>query len=103
MDLRLRTLNIQDQAVKLFFWDTAGQERFKSIVQTYYKSAKGVLFVIDLTDQNWKSGLLEWMREVNDHGDPNAVRFLIGNKVDLAEKRKVKDDEVREFAIQNGL
>jgi Ras-related protein Rab-1A len=37
--------------IKLQIWDTAGQERFKTITPSYYKGAKGVIIVYDITDR----------------------------------------------------
>jgi Ras-related protein Rab-8A len=31
-------------------WDTAGQERFKTITQTYYKGAMGIIMVYSIDD-----------------------------------------------------
>ena len=35
--------------LKVNIWDTAGQERYKSVTSSYYKGAKGVFVVYDLT------------------------------------------------------
>ena len=31
IDFKIKTINVQDQRVKLQVWDTAGQERFRTI------------------------------------------------------------------------
>lgn len=33
-------------------WDTAGQERFKTITQTYYKGAEGIILTYSVNDLN---------------------------------------------------
>lgn len=38
--------------VKLQIWDTAGQERFKTITQTYYKGAMGIVLTYSIDDRN---------------------------------------------------
>ncbi len=40
-----------DTNLKLQIWDTAGQERFRAITQNFYKGAKGIILVFDLTDK----------------------------------------------------
>jgi len=32
-------------------WDTAGQERFKTITQTYYKGAMGIIMAFSVNDR----------------------------------------------------
>ena len=51
IDFRIKTINIANKSVKLQVWDTAGQERFRTITQTYYKGAMGILLVYDVTDE----------------------------------------------------
>ena len=36
-------------SVKLQIWDTAGQEKFKAVSKQYYKGAKGVMLVYDIS------------------------------------------------------
>lgn len=35
--------------VKLQIWDTGGQERFRTITQSYYRSANGIVLCYDIT------------------------------------------------------
>lgn len=90
-------------SVKLFLWDTAGQERFRSIAKSYYRTAKGVMLVIDLTDKNWKEGAKDYLDDLQSNSPSEAVKFLIGNKVDLKSERKADPEEIRVFAEQNGM
>ncbi|KAI8120933.1 Ras-related protein Rab-43 [Lucilia cuprina] len=39
VDFSMKTINIEGKLVKLQIWDTAGQERFRTITQSYYRSA----------------------------------------------------------------
>ena len=38
--------------VSVKVWDTAGQERFRTITQTFYRRADGVMIAFDVTDKN---------------------------------------------------
>lgn len=43
IDFKIKTINIGKHKVRLQIWDTAGQEKFKTITQTYYRGAMGIV------------------------------------------------------------
>lgn len=68
----------------VFRWDTAGQERFKSIAQSYYRSAHVVIIVFDVTNLYSLSHSKNWLREALDaNGTSSPLIFLVGTKKDL--------------------
>ncbi len=50
MEFFSKTMPVNNKPVKVTLWDTAGQERFKSICKVYYKGARGIIVVYDITD-----------------------------------------------------
>ena len=38
-----------------------------------------------------------WLKELKTHANPDIKVFLIGNKVDLVENRKVSEEEAKKF------
>lgn len=53
--------------VKVTLWDTAGQERFKSLSKVYYKGARGILAVYDITDPQSYVDIQNWLRLASRH------------------------------------
>lgn len=45
--------------------DTAGQERFNSITSAYYRGAKGIVLVYDITKQETFEDLPKWMKMID--------------------------------------
>lgn len=45
VDFKVKNVTIDGKKLKLQLWDTAGQERFKTITQTYYRGASGIVLV----------------------------------------------------------
>lgn len=45
--------------------DTAGQERFNSITSAYYRSAKGIILVYDITKKETFDDLPKWMKMID--------------------------------------
>lgn len=63
-------------------WDTAGQERFRTITQSYYRSAHGAMVAYDISRRGTFESLSHWIREVEQYGAANVVVILVGKKFD---------------------
>lgn len=59
-------------------WDTAGQERFRTITQSYYRSAHGAMIAYDITRRSTFDSVTHWIKEVELYGASNVVLVLIG-------------------------
>ena len=104
VDFKIRTFDLSDgKTVKLQIWDTAGQERFKTITSSYYKGAHGIIIVYDVTDKKSFAQIEDWMTEVENHADNDVVQLIIGNKIDLTDKREVSTQEGQAYAENLGF
>lgn len=81
----------------LQIWDTAGQERFRTITQSYYRSANGVIVVYDITKRTTFLSLQRWVEEVRKYTSSHVLLILVGNKCDLENLREVKKAEAEGF------
>jgi len=98
VDLKTKDIIINNKKVKLQIWDTAGHERFRTITTSYYRGAHGIVTVFDLTDKNSFEHIEKWMEEINKYAKENVMKFLIGNKSDLVDKREVLFEEASALA-----
>lgn len=74
----------QISVFQLQIWDTAGQERFRSITQSYYRSANALILTYDITCEDSFRCLPEWLREIEQYANNQVVTILVGKKlVDL--------------------
>ena len=64
-------------------WDTAGQERFRTITQTYYKGAMGIILVYDVTQELTFNNITNWLKQIDSHASEDVARVLVANKIDL--------------------
>ncbi|EER08646.1 RAS small GTpases RIC1/ypt1, putative [Perkinsus marinus ATCC 50983] len=103
VDFRVKTINIQDREVRLQIWDTAGQERFRTITPAYYRNAMGVLLIYDMTDSKSFKNVDYWVRNLDEHADKTVQKLLVGNKADMAAKRKVSTEEGQALADKYGM
>lgn len=80
--------------ISLSVWDIAGQEHFKVVRSPFYKGAKAIIYVYDLTRISSFSNILNWKKEA-EKVIGLTPSILIGNKLDLLrpeEKRAKKED-----------
>ncbi|XP_015913964.1 ras-related protein Rab-43 [Parasteatoda tepidariorum] len=93
VDFAMRTLAVNKKRVKLQIWDTAGQERFRTITQSYYRSAHGVIMAYDITKHTSFLHLPQWVDELRNYTESDVPLVLIGNKCDLESEREVPFEE----------
>ncbi|XP_054966396.1 ras-related protein Rab-43 isoform X2 [Pan paniscus] len=84
--------------IELQIWDTAGQERFRTITQSYYRSANGAILAYDITKRSSFLSVPHWIEDVRKYAGSNIVQLLIGNKSDLSELREVSLAEAQSLA-----
>lgn len=84
--------------LQLQIWDTAGQERFRTITQSYYRSANGAILAYDITKRSSFLSVPHWIEDVRKYAGSNIVQLLIGNKSDLSELREVPLAEAQSLA-----
>lgn len=92
--------------VKAQIWDTAGQERFaRVLLPTYFRKAKGVILVYDITNAKSFESLSErWMAQLQDHAvSDELAKLLVGNKSDLEASREVSKEKAQQFCQEYGM
>lgn len=97
VDFRFKNIAVADKRIKLQIWDTAGQERFRTITNTYYRSADGVVMVYDVTNRESFEHVRGWLKEASQHAPPGFCKMLVGNKSDRTD-RAVPEAEGRALA-----
>mmetsp|Transcript_31657 Transcript_31657/g.35980 ORF Transcript_31657/g.35980 Transcript_31657/m.35980 type:complete len:160 (-) Transcript_31657:89-568(-) len=98
-----KTLEVNEEGIKVQFWDTAGQERFKSIAISHYRGALGALLVYDITRRETFESCAEWLKEIRGNAHEDVVVTLVGNKTDLNHLRQVSKDEGLELSKKHSL
>ena len=100
-----KTVNFQDlgKEIKFDIWDTVGQERFRSMAKIFYKDAKVIIFVYDITSQKSFDALQNfWQGEIKNNCNGDPLIAVVGNKSDLYEIQNVDNSTAKEFAKKIG-
>ena len=99
MDFISKQINIKDELVTLRIWDIGKRDGLVSISYSFYKQFEGILIVFDVTDDNSCEILSKRiMPDVRKHADVNTIMYLVGNKIDLRDERKISKEEGEEMA-----
>jgi small GTP-binding protein len=97
---RLKLPGIQN-LITLQIWDLAGQQHFKWVRQEFYKGAKGIVYVFDLTNKKTFENLPYWKSEINKSIN-SFSSILVGNKLDLLDNngKTIEKDESESLMLQ---
>ncbi len=98
-----KNIRLNDQVYRIQIWDTAGQENFRSITRAYFKKCVCAMVVYDITSKESFEHIQNWIDDVHEQSPKTVLIVLIGNKIDLEERRVISTDEGNDFATQNGL
>lgn len=103
VDFKIRTLHLDDKIIKMQIWDTAGQERFRTITSSYYRGAHGIIIVYDITDADSFDNVKYWLKEIGRYANKNVDILVVGNKLDLEDRRKVPSYVLEEYTYQEDI
>ena len=104
IDTKLKLVKLENgEEIKLMLTDTPGQERFKSLAYNFIKKCDGIILLYDITDISSFEGAKEWLKYLRNEYRNSKPIILVGNKIDLIEKREVDKEEGENFAKENDL
>ena len=99
LDYRLKSMTLKSgKKIKLQIWDTAGQDRFRAITKNYYKSANGIILIYDVTNRQTFDNVKGWISQIREEANQNVLIYIVGNKIDMKEERKVQKEDGEKLA-----
>ena len=101
VEYKTKIVKVNGLDITLQIWDTAGQERFRSLAKSFMQGADGILFVYDITYKKSFDSIKNWIRQTEDVNG-SFYKIIVGNKIDLSNKREVSTDNLNKFCNNNG-
>jgi small GTP-binding protein len=98
-----KIVKLGNAPINIKLLDMSGNERYRKISREYFKHSERVILVFDLTNRKTFEELTDWTNDIRDLCDKEVSGFFIGNKKDLASKRKVMKKEASDFAANHNL
>ncbi len=96
-------VKLNEKVVKLQIWDTCGQELYRSLISSFYRNSSLAMMVYAINNKESFMHIESWLKEVKLQSNPDIKVFLIGNKSDLEEERKVTLEEAKIFKEEHGI
>ena len=83
--------------------DTGGIEKYKPINNSYYKKADCFLLVYDITErQSFNDCTNFFLSKIEENCNGKTFKILLlGNKMDLKDKRQISPEKGSLFALEN--
>lgn len=92
IDFHIKNLTRNGHQYRIQLWDTAGSERFRSLIPNYMKDANCAVMVYDVTRKATFNNLKTWNDLFEEHMIPDAVKVVVGNKIDLPDRQVTKKE-----------
>ncbi len=87
-DVFIYNFEMKEKSIKLQLWDFGGELRFRNFLPNYCKGALGCLLCYDINRYQSFKNLNEWLSIIKENTS-NPIIILIGEKLDLADEKRV--------------
>jgi small GTP-binding protein len=88
--------------VRCNFYDTNGTYRFRAVNESIYKNVDGCIIVFDITKEDTFEEIENYfIPKIKEKAKKNIPVFILGNKLDLSDSRKVSVEQGKELADEN--
>ena len=103
VDFKIKYQDFMGENYKLTIWDTAGDARFRTIVESYLRNCRFIIFMYDASRRNSFFDCEELLNDLlkRKRIDYSSVGGLIAAKCDLP--REVTAEEGQQLAKRIGL
>ena len=90
-------MKVNDKVIKLQIWDTCGQEIYKSLISNFYRNSSLAVLVYAIDNKESFNHVENWLNDLKSQANPDVRIFLVGNKADLEEDRKIKKEDAEKY------
>jgi len=87
VDFHVKTIELNNDRIKLQLWDVGGEERFRFLLPTYCLGANAAFLLYDITRSSTLDNIQEWSSIMRQKGGDIPI-IIIGSKLDLAENQR---------------
>ena len=93
IDFMVKILNKNGKKYQIKIFRPKSDEEMGS--KEYLKGIKMVIYIFDITNEDSINHFKQNIEKLFENADKNAFKYVLGNKLDLEEQRKIKEDEAK--------
>ena len=93
IDFMVKMINKNGKKYQLKLFRPKTDEEMGS--KDYLKGIKMVIYIFDITNEDSINHFKQNAEKLFENADKNAFKYVLGNKLDLEEQRKIKEDEAK--------
>ena len=102
VEYKYKEITYKNMKINLNIWDSSGQEIYRAITKSFYRQADGIIFVYDITNEISFTNLKDWLISIEEYNQ-SCKKMIVGNKIDLEDKRVVKKERLEKYAKENNI
>ena len=103
MEIFTLFLRIDKKIMKFQIWDTCGEETYRSLITNFYRNSSLAILVYSIDQRDSFRELELWIKELRLNNSPDTKLVLVGNKLDLENKRQIQYEEGKQLADVYGF
>ena len=96
-------MKVNDKVIKLQIWDTCGQEIYKSLISNFYRNSSLAVIIYAIDNKESFNHAEGWLNDLKSQANPDVRIFLVGNKADLEDDRKVSKEDGEKYKEEQHL
>ena len=96
-------LKLNDKVIKMQIWDTCGQEIYKSLITNFYRNSSLAIVTYSIDNKESFVHAENWLSDLRSQANPDVRIFLVGNKADLEDQRKISKEEGENYKEEQNL
>jgi len=97
-----KKIELKDEiSLDVNIWDMGGEEKYKSLFPQYVKGATAALILYDTTRKETIDDVSSWVEIMDDYGNEDIIKVLIGTKIDLKDQREITKKEAEKHSAKH--
>ncbi|GAB1226243.1 hypothetical protein ENUP19_0281G0007 [Entamoeba nuttalli] len=89
--------------INQLLWNYNGKQQKSMMSRSYYEGCNAVIVVFDISDRTTYESVKGWLKDVGYYAPKDIIKYLVGNKTDLAANRIVSSQEAQDLAKREGF